>query len=232
MSSSFQLRFVFGLLVLCVFNSYFTEAGFRSILRRGPTSTSSGILPLPRIPITSASAVSAVSATRALNLPSSSQILHRRPMHASANSMTSVGLHARSSLSSSSSSVGSIHRAASSPSLNVPDSPSIMRESIISHRQAATALNLQPAPGRIGPNSWSSRMNPFANIDSLKLKSAGNIVKNIAIGLGGAGGALTVVKSISGGDENGNVNKEIGIITTTTTTTEKPKWDTPIADRK
>lgn len=202
-SSSFELKFVFGLFVLCGFQLFFTEAKFK----------------LPKIS-SRRTPISAPSVSRAtisgLGVPSSvSQSLEtlesRRLKPAFTSSQTSAAdslsdvvlYHETYPLSAPSSTSAVLRRVSSSPtSFNTANSPSIMRETTALHRQAASVLNA----GRTVPYQNPSllhRMIP--NLENIK--KVGNYLNSGAIAVAGTGGAITIVDAIKS-DKHSDDNKE------------------------
>lgn len=198
MASSFEQRFVFGLFVLCVFNLFFVGAVLRSSKTRTRVSSSSTRQQiLSRVP-----QISETFESQRLHAAFSGHSLEAHRLHpafssqTSINSMTNVNLRSRSSSPSA-----AIHRTASSPSLlNTANSPSIMRETSVLHRHAASVLNPIRSQQIIQPH----RMLP--NFD--KIKPMGKYLKNGAIVVAGTGGAITIVKSIKG-DEHSDEKIEL-----------------------
>lgn len=154
------------------------------------------------------------------------------------------------SLSSSSSSLlgtsSNIHRSVSLPSLNKPNSPAIMRETHILHRQAASMLNIQKIPRSGG---LIQRMKPSKE----HLQTMAKWAKNGAIAAGAGGGIAAIIhvsrdshnnkEDYNDDDDIKNSDRMVDEIkkaagekttttsttsTTTTTTTMKPERDTPI----
>lgn len=156
---------MFGLFVLCVFNSFFVEAHFKMTVKSSP-STRIG----PQLPA----------------VPSSSQTLNLHRTNPALSSQTSLTSMSEVNLRSPSSSSSNIYRSASSPSLNLGNSPSIMRE--MTHVQAASVLNsaglsqLQRSPPIM------HRMIP--NMDSIR--SVGKYVKTGALTVAAVGGAIDI----------------------------------------
>lgn len=213
MTSSFELKFVFGLFVLCVFQLFFTEAKFNL-----PRITPRPPVIQPSIRRTQISPPSVSRATTSgLGVPSSvSQSLqtlesHRlRPAFTSsqtsaADSMSDVVLyHEPYPLSAPSASASAtLHRTSSSPtSFNTANSPSIMREATVLHREAASVLNA----GRTVPYQNPSLLHRIIpNLENIK--KVGNYLKNGAIAVAGTGGAITIVDAIKG-DEHSDEKKE------------------------
>lgn len=176
MLSLFELRFVFGLFVLCVFDSFFVDAQlFKNVLKTSTGSARSRVY----------------TQRQPANLPLAPRTsLRSRPAYSSQPSLTSMSeVNLRSpSLSSEI----NIHRSVSVPSsLNVASSPSIMRE--ITHSQAALALNTMGFQ-QIHPNPASSSIHRLIP----NLSNIGKYLKNGAIASAGAGGAIQIVKAMKG----------------------------------
>lgn len=203
MTSSFAQRFVFGLLVLCVFQS--TEAHFK-------------VLPKQSSPAT--------LRQRQSLLPSTSRTLdlHRQPpshaQRSSTNSMSTVNLH------SSDSSASDIYRSASSPTLNKPNSPVIMQDVDSLHRHAASSLNMRTLNIH-RENTLLQRLRPSPE----RMISIGKYIKNGAIATAGTGGVIIIanVFQSNSGDSN---SERIPIVNITTTTTEAPEIDNRIGTDK
>lgn len=110
---SFKLRFVFGLLVMCVFYLLPSEAQIKFPMKKIPLSTS------PRRPVSLPSTSQSLNLNRQHSLPSTLSI---------SKSMESINLHSRSS---------------SLSSFNTAKSPSLMVETKNLHKQAASLLDLE-----------------------------------------------------------------------------------------
>lgn len=127
--------------------------------------------------------------------------LQRRPAH---SSMSDISLYAKPS--------------SSSTSLNIGQSPSILKESESLHKQAALALNAE----KLG-------LIPKKRNEQLKLIAS--ITKNAAIGISAIGGSIIIGKTLSSDKVNETKNHNINDkkfffhssatpVTTTTTTDE------------
>lgn len=184
MSSSYELRIVIGLIVLCVFNSFFVEAQGRNLFKKVFK-----INPSAKIPPTLS--------------PQKFNLHVLKPDHSSQtviNSMTSVNLQSKSPIPSTST---NLHRSASSPLLNKADSPSIIKEMSTTdlHKQAAIALNrnIRVSLPRQNNPSFLQRALP----DMKKLSKIGKTyIKNGAITAAGVGGVVIVVKAVIGNEQN------------------------------
>lgn len=183
MSSSFKQRIVFGLLVLCVFYFFPTEARFNLFPKKSISNT-----------------FHQQQQQQQMSFRLSSETLNLRrnqPLHAlQSTSMETVNLRAPSSLLSSSSSSSNIHRSASSPTINNANSPALMQESSSLHRQAAISLNLGGAANIHRENTIIQRLRP--RLESMN--AVAKYVKNGAIGVAGAGGIASLVRSFSNGN--------------------------------
>lgn len=209
MSSSFILRIVFGLFVLCVFHSVDVKAqkfksGIKSSRGRGPA----------HLPLTAGT----------------SKLLTHSSQTSLSNSMTNVNLHSLSSSSSSSlplqrspallplttltvssfqhtDSVHSlsktsnvpvdIHRSASVPSLNVASSPSIMRE--ITHAEAASVLNTMGFQRVSPPNPIPITQRMIPNLNNIR-SYIGKYWQPGAIAAAGTGGIVQIAETINGNE--------------------------------
>lgn len=132
------------------------------------------------------------------NLPGiSGENIKMKQLETKASSMMDVSLHAKKSLSTSSS---------SSPSLNINGSPSIMKHSESLQRELSLGAENE-------------------NIKNLKL--IGKITKNTALMLAGIGGGITIIKTAVSDDKviipsNNNNDSISSNITTQKSTTYKP----------
>lgn len=198
MSSSFELRFVFGLFVLCVFHSFSVEA-----MHKRPLSRSSSDAVRHR-PLSGVLRTSQTLESHRLQPTFTAQETHRLlprfPSRTSLSSMSNVNL--RSPSSSSSSSSAAIHRTVSSSSLNTANSPSMMREMSTSHRQAATLLNRVSLTHEQNPSLLQRALPNLGRISAV----GKSFLKNGALIAGGAGGVLIVAKAFNG-DEHNKENK-------------------------
>lgn len=254
MTLLFEVRFVFGLFVLCVFHSVFVEAKFKIKLPSfpPPSSSSSSLSALPhqvssgayqtpqnleshRLRPAFLSVPSLTTLSSMSNRPVSSGI-YRTPQNLDTNrlrpafaSLTPPSSMSNLYLPPSSSSSSTIHRSASSPSLNTANSPSIMRE--ITHTQAAAALNvIRPPVLHLRQNpSLSQRLMP--NMDSIKL--AAKYLREGAIAAAGTGGVVVVAEAINGNKccedrkEEKNITNKTSIVNDTniiSTTTSSPEY--------
>lgn len=216
--SSLELKFVFGLFVLCVLQSFFIEAQHFKLFPK--TKPAGRPIVLPGVPRNSLQ-----SQRQNLGSAFSSQT--------SLNSLTNVNLH---SSSSSLSSPSIIRRTGSLPSLNIANSPSIMKEtSSISHSQAASVLNpIIPAQIQQNPSIAQRLIPNFGG-----MKPIGTYLKNGAIGVAATGGIVAIVHAINGNghDEKRrkpteeevieNLNR-IGNGKNITTTTIRPEYHNPL----
>lgn len=181
MSSSFTLRIVFGLLVLCVFHLFHVDAQIlKKILKSSSSSSSSSVSvlrgrvishPLPALPSTSQNV----------------HTLHR--FNPALSPQTSIVRMPNRDI------VPSIHRSQSLHSINSGNLPSIMSE--ITHAEAASVLgSLRLPPPQIvqqGPPIIHRLIPNFNN-----MRSAGKIMKIGALGLAGTGGALEIIDTVKG----------------------------------
>lgn len=207
MTSSFKLRFVFvfGLLVLYMFQPFSVEAQRFNLFpkRSPPNNVRQRPLPLP-----SSSTLQSIELQRPQRpMPSHSSAL------SSSNSLTTINLHSPSS----SSSVSDIYQSA--PMLNSGNSPAIMRETSTLHRQAASVLNLRG----IGmarthrENTMLQRLKP----NPARLNLIGKYVKSVAIAVSGVGGVIVIANAFSNdSDEKKEIHDDDDYLTTTTTTPE------------
>lgn len=179
-SSSFILRSVFGLIVLCVFHSSFISGQlFKNVLK---TSSSSNVIPYrvqqippPIIPLTSAP----------------SNVLRSNPFHSSQTSLSSMS---DVSLRLSSAASTMLSRSYSSPSLN--RGAASKTAVIISHAEAASTLNklgVQPLQLDIAA-STSAVQRLIPNMDNVR--AVGRYLKTGALTAAGTGGVIQIVNSM------------------------------------
>lgn len=191
-SSSFESKIVFGLLVLCVFNSFLADAQLFKILQN-PLRSRTAIQQTPSIPLTrqtsnllARSQLATISVTQQ---QTSNALVRSHPVYSSQSSLNSnMNLNLPSSGSSN------ILRSVSLPSLNSAGSRPLMRQ--ITHAEAALGLSQLGALPSIQLNSAASA--PIMHRMMPNLNNMGKYLQNGAIAAAGAGGVIQIIEAING----------------------------------
>lgn len=171
--SSFELRVVLGLFVLCVLQLFFVQA-----------------IKAPKLKTSSSGAVrrrvSSILTETAPVIETIEMGSLSRTLSTSTNSLVNMNLRISPSNSLN------LQRAASSASININNSPSLMRESVVSHSQAAFPVLNQPSVHLPRNPTMIERMTPTFD----KFKPAIGYLKTGGIAAAGAGGIITIINSM------------------------------------